>query len=399
MPSSDRTLEEFRAEVRSWAEEHAPPADWMASLKNEEAVIELERSWLRALHEGGYAGAHWSKEWGGGFSLPEQVVLFEEFTRVNAPYVRNWFVALNHTYATLTAAGTEEQKQRHLPAILRADEIWCQGFSEPGAGSDLASLRTTAVRDGDSYVVNGQKIWSSGALHADWCLLLARTDPTAPKRQGISYFLMDMKSPGVEPRVIRQMDGGAHFCEIFLTDVRIPAENLVGAENEGWRLAQVTLSSERGPTTLELAERLRTALGWLIDLAKETHLEGRPAVEDMAVREQLTALHIEVGILGALCHKVVDDLIAKGGTGPEASIVKVYYSELLHRLMDFAVQLQGLAAQEFAVPPLGTAWESGVWMIDFLNSYAWIIGGGTNHIQRSVIGERVLGLPREPAAN
>jgi alkylation response protein AidB-like acyl-CoA dehydrogenase len=398
MPA-ERDLDSFRAQVRSWAETHAPPRDWADHVKNEDDVVEVERSWLRTLHEGGYSGAHWSPEWGGGFTLAEQVVLFEEFGRVNAPYTRTWFVALNHTYATLMAGGTEEQKRAHLPRILTADEIWVQGFSEPGAGSDLASLRTSAVRDGDSYVVNGQKLWSSGAMRADWCLLLARTDPSAPKRRGISFFLMDMRSPGVEARPIRQSDGDAHFCELFLTDVRIPAENRVGAENDGWRIAQATLSSERGPTILELAERLTQAVAWLTDLARVQQLDGRPAVDDVAVREGLAALHTEVAILGSLCHKVVNDLIVKGGTGPEASIVKVYYSELLQRVTDFGVQLQGLAAHEHAVKPLGSAWESGVWMIDYINSWAWIIGGGTNHIQRNVMAERVLGLPREPSAS
>jgi alkylation response protein AidB-like acyl-CoA dehydrogenase len=397
--SADRTIEDFRAHVRAWAETHAPPRGWAASLKTEEDLVEVERAWLRAQNAAGYGGAHWSAEWGAGLSLAEQVVLFEEFSRVDAPYIRTWFVALNHTYATLMAGGTEEQKRRFLPKVLNAEEIWCQGFSEPGAGSDLASLRTTAVRDGDVYVVNGQKVWSSGAMKADWCLLLARTNPDAPKRRGISYFLLDMKLPGVEPRMIRQNDGSEHFCELFLTDVRIPAEYLVGDENDGWRLAQATLTSERGPTILELAERLKQALGWLGDLARTQRLEGRPAIEDVAVREQLAVLHTDVDILAALCRGVVQDLIKKGGTGPEASIVKVYYSELLQRVADFGVQLEGLSAQRHAVKPLGAAYESGVWMVDYVNSWSWITGGGTNQIQRNVIGERVLGLPREPATN
>jgi alkylation response protein AidB-like acyl-CoA dehydrogenase len=395
--SSDLSIDAFRAKARAWAETHAPPRDWAASLKTEDDMIEVERSFLRALRDGGYGGMHWNAEWGAGLTLAEQVVLFEELQRVGAPYIRTWFVALNHTYATLMAGGTEEQKRRFLPKILDAEEIWCQGFSEPGAGSDLASLRTTAVRDGDQYVVNGQKVWSSGAMNADWCLLLTRTDPDAPKRRGISYFLMDMRSPGVEARPIRQSDGSAHFCELFLTDVRIPVENLVGQENDGWRLAQATLTSERGPTILELAERLKQALGWLRDLAREQQVDGRPAVEDPSVREGLAELHTEVAILASLCRKVVQDLIHKGGTGPEASIVKVYYSELLQRLADFGVRLQGVGAHEHAVKPLDAAYESGVWMIDYINAWAWITGGGTNHIQRNVIGERVLGLPREPS--
>lgn len=398
MTAGERDLDSFRAEVRAWAETHAPPPDWADHLATEDDVVDLERRWLRELHKGGYGGAHWSAEWGAGLTLAEQVVLYEELNRVNAPYIRTFFVALNHTYATLMAAGTEEQKRKHLPKILDAEEIWAQGFSEPGAGSDLAGLRTRAVRDGDSWVVNGQKVWSSGAMHADWCLLLARTDPGAPKRKGISYFLLDMRSPGVEVRPIRQSDGDAHFCELFLTDVRIPAANLVGAENDGWRIAQATLSSERGPTILELADRLRQVMASLTQLARSQQLDGCPAIEDVAVREELARLHTQVSILSALCHKVVHDLIEKGGTGPEASIVKVYYSELLQQVADLGVRLTGVAGQEHATKPLGAAWESGNWMLDFVSSFGWVIGGGTNHIQRTVIGERVLGLPREPAA-
>jgi alkylation response protein AidB-like acyl-CoA dehydrogenase len=283
-----------------------------------------------------------------------------------------------------------------LPAILDG-QIWCQGFSEPGAGSDLAGLRTRAARHGDRYVVNGQKVWSSGAMHADWCLLLARTDPDAPKRRGISYFLMDMHSAGVEVRPIKQATGAAEFCELFLTDVAIPLDNRVGDENDGWRIAQATLTAERGPTILELAERLSVATTWLVDLATRREMGSRPAIDDPAVREELVTLQTEVAILRRLCRNVVEDLIRRGGSGPEASIIKVFYSELLRRLMAFAVTVAGPDTHRRASKSLSVGYESRQWMLDYVDSWSWITGGGTNEIQRSVIGERVLGLPREPA--
>ena len=396
MPASGDQLAGFRATVRAWAEKHVPTGweDRYGATADEE-FVEFQRGWLRELRDGGYAAPHWSKEWGGGYSLAEQVIIFEEFSRVGAPRLRNFFVALNHTYSTLTHAGTEEQRQRHLPAILDG-EVWCQGFSEPGAGSDLAGLRTRAARDGGAYVVNGQKVWSSGARHADWCLLLARTDPDAPKRRGISYFLLDMRSPGVEVRPIKQATGAAEFCELFLTDVAIPVQNRIGAENDGWRIAQTTLATERGLTILELAERMATAMSWVVDLARESRIAGRPGIEDPVIREELVTHQTEVAILRRLCRQVVEDLARGGGAGPEASIIKIFYSELLQRLMAFGVSLAGLGTHRHAVKPVSAGWESGHWMLDYVDSWGWIIGGGTNEIQRSVVGERVLGLPREP---
>ena len=287
----DDDLSEFRATVRAWAEEHIP-VGWETrfGVAVDDEFRTFQRDWLRTLRDGGYAAPHWVKEWGGGgYSLAEQIVIFEEFSRLNAPPLRNYFVALNHAYATLMHAGTDEQRRRHLPAILDG-EVWCQGFSEPGAGSDLASLRTRAVRNGDVYVVNGQKVWSSRAAFADRCLLLARTDPNAPKRRGISYFLLDMKSPGVQARTIRQATGAAEFCEVFLTDVEIPVTDLVGAENDGWKIAQSTLSAERGLAQLELSERMVAAMSMVEALVRERRIDGTSAVEDDAVREQLVTL-------------------------------------------------------------------------------------------------------------
>ncbi|GAC1648643.1 MAG: acyl-CoA dehydrogenase family protein [Mycobacterium sp.] len=396
----DDDLSEFRATVRAWAEEHIPVGwDTRFGVAVDDEFRTFQRDWLRTLRDGGYAAPHWVKEWGGGgYSLAEQIVIFEEFSRLNAPPLRNYFVALNHSYATLMHADTDKQRRRHLPAILDG-EVWCQGFSEPGAGSDLASLRTRAVRNGDVYVVNGQKVWSSRAAFADRCLLLARTDPDAPKRRGISYFLLDMKSPGVQARTIRQATGAAEFCEVFLTDVEIPVTDLVGAENDGWKIAQSTLSAERGLAQLELSERMVAAMSMVEALVRERRIDGTSAVEDDAVREQLVTLQTEVGLFRRLCRKMVEDLVRRGGTGPESSIVKVFYSELLQRMMTFGVSLAGLDTHRLDFKPASAGYESGRWMLDYLDSFGWVIAGGTNEIQRSLIGERVLGLPREPVAS
>ncbi|OBA74378.1 acyl-CoA dehydrogenase, partial [Mycolicibacterium elephantis] len=282
-------------------------------------------------------------------------------------------------------------RRRHLPAILDG-EIWVQGFSEPEAGSDLASLRTTARKVGDSYVVDGQKLWASGGMHADWCLLLARTDPDAPKRKGISYFLLDMTTPGVEVRPIRNAVGDSHFCEIFLNDVEIPAANLVGPENAGWQVAQATLGAERGMTMLELAERLGNAgFRWLV--------EASP-VDDPIVADRLAQFETEITGLRALCRKLVEDSTSEQSTtGPaDASIVKLYYSELLQRMTDFGVEVGGLAAHTELAKPMSSGWESGSWVLDFIGSWEWTIPGGSSEIQRTIIGERGLGLPREPSS-
>jgi alkylation response protein AidB-like acyl-CoA dehydrogenase len=386
-------LDDFRATVRSWCAEHIPP-DWRQQQTgvSDEEFVRSQKSWFAELHSAGYAVPHWPREWGGGMSVAEQVVLYQELAAHDAPRLVLAFVGVHHAAATLLAAGTDEQRKRHLPAILDG-RIWVQGFSEPEAGSDLASLRTSARRVGDSYVVNGQKLWASGGKHADWCLLLARTDPGAPKRKGISYFLLDMTTPGVEVRPIRNAIGDSHFCEIFLNDVEIPAANLVGAENAGWQVAQATLGAERGLTMLELAERLGNAgFRWLVQAAP---------VDDPIVADRLAQLETEITGLRGLCRKVVESAgdEEKGTVGPaDASIVKLFYSELLQRLTDFGAEIGGLQTHTLLAKPMSSGWESGSWMLDFIGSWEWTIPGGASEIQRTIIGERGLGLPREPSA-
>ncbi|KMO67700.1 MAG: acyl-CoA dehydrogenase family protein [Mycolicibacterium rufum] len=379
-------LDGFRDEVRAWCREHIP-TDWRESQTgvDDAEFVRFQKDWFATLHRAGYAVPHWPAEWGGGMSVARQVVLYQELAAHDAPRLVLAFVGIHHAAATLLAAGTEEQRRRHLPAILDG-EIWVQGFSEPEAGSDLAALRTTARKCGDEFLVSGQKLWASGGLHADWCLLLARTDPDAPKRHGISYFLLDMTSPGVEVRPIRNAIGDSHFCEIFLDDVRIPAVNLIGAENAGWQVAQATLGAERGMTMLELAERLGNAgFRWLV--------ESAPA-DDPVVADRLAEFDTEITGLRALCRRLVEH----GPSGPaDASIVKLYYSELLQRLTGFGAEIGGLVAHTVVAKPLSSGWESRSWVLDFVGSWEWTIPGGTSEIQRTIIAERGLGLPREPS--
>lgn len=388
----------FRAVVREWCRRHIP-ADWRSNQTGatDAEFVDFQQNWFQQLRTAGYAVPHWPREYGGGMPIPEQIVLYQELAAHDAPRLVLAFVAIHHAAATLLAGGTPEQRQRHLPAILDG-ELWVQGFSEPGAGSDLAALRTAARRDGDDYMVTGQKVWASGAQYADWCLLLARTDPEACKRKGISYFLMDMRSPGIAVRPIRQATGESHFCEIFLDDVRIPAANLLGAENGGWQLAQQTLGAERGLTMLELAERLGNAgFRRLVEQCRKSDVFGRSALDDPRTTDRLARLETELTGLRALCRDLVERHDA-GTVGPaDASIVKLYYSELLQRMTDFGAEISGLPGQTVLRKPMSVGWESGAWVLDFVGSWEWTIPGGSSEIQRTIIGERGLGLPREPA--
>jgi len=392
-------LDDFAASVRAWCAQHVP-ADWRDTQTgvSDDEFVHFQKSWFAELHSAGFAVPHWPAEWGGGMSVAEQVVLYRELAAHDAPRLVLAFVGIHHAASTLLVAGTDEQRRRHLPAILDG-EIWVQGFSEPEAGSDLAALRTTARRVGETFIVNGQKLWASGGVHADWCLLLARTDPEAPKRRGISYFLLDMTTPGIDVRPIRNAVGESHFCELFLTDVEIPAANLIGAENEGWQVAQQTLGAERGMTMVELAERLGNAgFRWLVDVCRQPGPGGTRPIDDAVVQDRLAQLEIEITGLRGLCRDLVERSDA-GVAGPaEPSVVKLYYSELLQRMTGFGAEIAGLAAHTQLAKPASSGWESGSWVLDFIGSWEWTIPGGTSEIQRNIIAERGLGLPREPTA-
>jgi alkylation response protein AidB-like acyl-CoA dehydrogenase len=392
-------LDAFRKEVRASLEAIAPPAGWRDSYATwpESERDAFDARYRVALREAGWLAAHWPKDVGGReLGVAEDIVLKDELQRVDYPPVGRG-IAFHHAAATIARHGTAEQRER-LPAILDG-EVWCQGFSEPGAGSDLASLRTRAVREGDHYVVNGQKVWSSGAHRSQWCLLLARTDPSVPKHKGLSMFMMDMASPGVEVRPIRQATGGADFNEIFMTDVVVPASHRLGPENDGWRLAQTTLTTERGSSMIENQVALVRALDMLAAEARCTPWgAGRTAWDDAAVRFEVAERAAEVHVLGMLVEKVVGALVEHGEMGPESSTLKLFYSETLQRLTELAMRLRGPAAwleggeESFAS-------VSGNWAMDHIGSWVWTIAAGSNEIQRNIIAERVLGLPREKALN
>lgn len=389
-------LEDLRTGVREWCAAHGPKG-WRTEMAGapHEQLVEFFRSWGAQLCSAGLLAPHWPREWGGGFSVPEQVVIAEELARGDMPRNGLFHVAVFNVGPTLVHSATAEQKQRFLPGIWRG-EVWCQGYSEPNAGSDLASLSTRAVRDGDHYVVNGQKVWTSWAREADWCLLLARTDPDAAKHRGISCLLVDMHSPGIEVRPIRQAWGPADFNEMFFDDVIVPAENLVGAENNGWAVAQGTLAAERAISILEMAERLRcNGIDAAVAAASALQLDdGRPAIADAAVRELLAERYAEVHVLRQMLDRMIDAVIKGADVGGTASVIKVFYSELLTKLMQQVTDLMGAGGQLDQPVLACSGWETGYWMNDYIHAFGWLIGGGTNEIQRNVIGERMLGLPR-----
>jgi alkylation response protein AidB-like acyl-CoA dehydrogenase len=390
------TVEDLRGDVRDWCATHVPK-DWRREQRgaSHEDLMEFLRWWAGQLRDAGLLAPHWPKEWGGGFSIPEQVAIAEELARGDAPRNALYHVALFNAGPTIILSATPEQREAFLPGILGGD-VWCQGFSEPNAGSDLASLQTRAVRDGDNYVVNGQKVWTSWANEADRCLLLARTDPDASKHKGISCLVLDMHAPGVEVRQIKQAPGSDDFCELFLDEVVVPASNRIGAENDGWRVAQGTLSAERAIVILEASERFRThGVGSAIAEVAGWRLEnGEPALDDSAVREMLAECYAEAQVLRHLLAGMIDDVIQGRDVGGTSAIIKIFYSELLLKFMREVTDVQGLSAQ-LDQPLLECAgWETGFWMIDYVRAFGWTIGGGTSEIMRNVLGERMLGLPR-----
>jgi alkylation response protein AidB-like acyl-CoA dehydrogenase len=375
--------EAFRASVCDWLAAHAAEAKQIPS--NPMAAVEHTRAWQRKMYEAGLVGIAWPREYGGRDASPTQQVIFgEELARAGVPPPIN-SIGLGTLAPALILYGTEEQKRRFLPRMLTAADIWCQGFSEPGAGSDLASLRTRAVVDGDDFVVNGQKVWTSLAPIADWCFVLVRTDPNATQQKGISYLLMDMKSPGVKTVPIRQITGKSHFSELFLEDVRIPRANLVGTQDEGWSVAKASLSFERsGLSGVVQLERTLYAVGRLAKTVGKSN--------DPIVRQRLAQLRIEMETLRYTGYRVLTQQIRGAAAGPEAAIGKLASSEFRQRLMDLALDVQG----PFAV--LGRkderALDRGRWPGLFLDARAYTIGGGTSEVMRSIIAERALGLPR-----
>ena len=383
----------FRKEIRDWLEANIPQ-DWdrsQLSLIPPEDRVDMLKDWQRRLHQGGWAGISWPKEYGGrGATLLEQAIFNQEVARAKAPPPIN-VIGLGMAGPTIINHGTHEQKDRYLEKILSAEEIWCQGFSEPGAGSDLGGLRSTAILDGDSWIINGQKVWTSLAHVSQWCIFLARTDTTAPKHKGITYFLVDMSSPGIEVRPLRQITGSADFNEMFFTDVRVPRESILGEVNDGWRIAMTTLLHERGTLGFALSVGARVALDELILLARETKKNGKPAIEDPTIRQRLASLHVEVESLRLNNYRALTGFMKSGMPGPEGSLSKLIWSESMQRLGDLAVEILGPAG-------MLEKWEQNpkvnTWQFIHLRSRGHTIEAGTSEILRNIVAERVLGLPK-----
>jgi alkylation response protein AidB-like acyl-CoA dehydrogenase len=383
----------FRALVRDWLR-RTVPENWREdqTAAGEEEQFAFQRWWFGELGKIGMTTAHWPADWGGEkMGLGPQVIFFEELARAKAPSNTMFVSTLFQMPATLFAAGSAEQKERYL-AGAKAGDLWCQGFSEPDAGSDLASLRTTAIRDGDDYIVNGQKVWTSFGRYAKYCLLLARTDPSKPKHRGISMFIMDMKSPGVSLRGIRQITGQAEFNEMFLDEARIPVENRIGEENNGWAIAQSTLSAERGLIIFEQSERLRRFLGELIADPK-----ARASwLKDDEYRRAFVRLYADAQAVTLMTRKMLADNEAHAEMAGQAlpTYIKLHYAVMLQKLGDLLVQANGLDGQMMR-PDIATgAVPNGNFMFDYLASWSWTISGGSNEIMRNIIAERILELPR-----
>ena len=380
--------EAFRRELRAWLAANVPPDPGELSLADEVAFL---CTWQQTLARAGWVGIHWPAAYGGrGASVIENYLFQEEMAAARAPEIIGR-IGVNLVGPTLIAHGTEEQKRRFLPKILPADEIWCQLFSEPGAGSDLTALRTRADRRGDGWVVNGQKIWTSYAQFARWGILLARTDPTAPKARGLSYFVCDMQAPGVTIRPLRQMTGSEEFNEVFLEDVFVPREHLVGAEHDGWRIANTTLTHERGTSPRQLVIH-RMLLDDLLALAR-AGVHGRaPAAGDPTMRQRLAQHRIEVEITKLNNWRTLTRIERRLPLGPESSFVTLFWSEMSQRLHDTLMAVLG---------PDGLCWQPGPRAVaggrlvrSYLYYRAASLFAGTSEIQRNILAERVLGLPR-----
>lgn len=385
--------EAFRAEVRRWLRDNLP-AGWHTDASVRPGTVEeriaFARRWQRKLHEGGWAGISWPREYGGrDLDALQQLAFSEEYVASGAPDMIDIGVGVGLTGPTLIHHGTPWQKERFLERILRGDEVWCQGFSEPGSGSDLASLRTRGEVDGDDVVVNGQKVWTSYARFADWCILIVRTNPSVPRHKGLTFLLLDMKTPGITIRPLVEMTGVAWFNEVFFENVRVPRRCVVGEIDRGWDITMTTLSHERVGTVPY--QRLRQQLEGAVGLARRA---GDPGAGpgDATTRQQLAQLAIEIEALRLSAYRSVSAIMRKGQPGPEGSMLKLVWSEIEQRVMEAAARVQGPWATLGEDDP--RAPDAGRWAYGLLWSRAATIYAGTSEVQRNIISQRVLGLPR-----
>ncbi|HKV04842.1 MAG TPA: acyl-CoA dehydrogenase family protein [Candidatus Acidoferrales bacterium] len=383
---------QFRDELRAWLEANVPK-DWPEwREKPLEESFSYSRAWQRKLHEGRWAAVSWPKEYGGrSATLMQQAIFWEEMARVQAPSMAN-ALGLGLIGPTIIAYGTEAQKKRFIPKILSAEEIWCQGFSEPNAGSDLASLQTAARLEDGHYIVNGQKVWTSYGWAGDWCELVVRTDANVPKHKGLTVLLVDMKSPGVEVRPLRQMTGESEFNELFFRDVHVPVENVLGKVNDGWNVAVSTLMYERGSYGARLHLMFKRSIDRLIELSRTVQRNGKPASADPLIRQKLAQCYGEIEIMRLNQLRAFSRITATGVPGPEGSIQKIFWSELNQRLQQIAQEMLGPYGQ--LVGGEKRAVDNGVWSYSYLRTRGNTIEAGTSEVQRNIIGHFVLGLPR-----
>lgn len=388
MPSTeatDESDEQFRARLREFlAANHPgrPPKDPAGALAHQKA-------WAAALFDNGYAGPSWPRAYGGmELTFSRQVIYHEEIARARVPSPPG--TGLGIAAPTIITYATEEQKARFLPAMLRGDSVWVQGYSEPGAGSDLPGLTTTARREGDEYVVTGQKVWTSRAFGADVMFTLVRTGSREDRQKGITYLIIDLDSPGIDVRLLRDMTGGSPFAEVFLDEVKVPAANRIGDENDGWKLARTSLGHERAAGSMTQAALYRRVVDELIELARERGLGSDPLI-----RDRLADFDARARIIRYNAERIIDSIVRKGEPGPASSVSRLLITGFEQELHEFAVDMlgpAGLVSRESA-----DAVQRGRWLAGFLRTRASTIGAGTAEIQRNTVAEQVLGLPRDPA--
>jgi len=408
----DDAAEEFRTEIQAWLADNLPEG-WIEAAERGAALSmsdedrqRFNEEWPGKLFKGGWICATWPEEYGGkGLSTLQSVVLAEEFARVRAP-LRADFFGDTLVGPTILQWGTEEQKKEFLPKILRGEMSWCQGFSEPNSGSDLASLKTSAVLDGDEWVINGQKVWTTQGHHADYCFLLTRTDPDAPKHQGISYLLVPMKQPGIEVRGIMQPDGTAEFCEVFFTDARCPIDNVVGGVNNGWKVANSTLTFERGQSATTGFRRFDEEYRMLVEKATENGTIADPQIRQRLMRYYTNIQIMRINGLRTLSTQLADK--KDPSISALGALNKMFWSESHQRAMELALDIYGAEALLVDAGPESGSWPGALrasrrpdypvspMMSSFFFSRSETIWGGTSQIQRNIVSERVLGLPKEP---
>jgi alkylation response protein AidB-like acyl-CoA dehydrogenase len=376
MDSETGSSDEYRKEARNWLAKNTPR---QPRPENGAAMCAFDREWMECQYEAGWAGLDWPKEYGGqGLARLQQAIWHEEYVGAGAPAMSIFRIGINHAGPTLASRGNPDQKARYLRPILQGAEVWCQGFSEPDAGSDLASLRTSGVVDGDEIIVNGSKIWTSFAQYAQFQELLIRTDRTKPKHHGLTWVICDMQLPGIDIRPIKTMDGGDHFCQVFYDNVRIPVQNVVGGIDDGWNVAMSTLTIERGMAFIAQRLELAKTVEAIIDLARERGLTA-----DGYYAQQLADLRIHATALRAMAYVTIAKADYGGGIGPEATANRLVWAEQSQRAMRLAVEILGPEAS-----------AESTWVSAWLRSFAATIAGGTKDIQRNILGERLLGLPR-----